>query len=310
MTEEADIKYDWAGERGDKWQSQLSGLEAMLSILDEPLIEALQLDQPYRIADIGCGGGATSIAIAKTAPAGSKVHGYDISPSLIDSARAEAGDIDVSFEVADMQVAKPAGKLYHRLSSRLGVMFFEDEDAAFSNLSHWLAPGGSFAFAVWAAPANNHWIMIIKNVVEEFIEMPPTDPDTPGPFRYADPDKLTALLERSGFDKVQIQAWRGLLPIGGGLPADQAARFALEAFSIGELLDEAGPDIGRTGTAKINRAIFTIRTIRDCSYTGARAYCYGDPDNSLNHSLLRLIITNKNKGLRCKTTLTPLPKRN
>jgi trans-aconitate methyltransferase len=34
-------------------------MEAMLTPVDEPLIRALNLDAPCRIADIGCGGGTT-----------------------------------------------------------------------------------------------------------------------------------------------------------------------------------------------------------------------------------------------------------
>ncbi len=51
---------DWAAGRGEKWLTHLSGLEAMLAPVDDPLIGALQLDAPYRIADVGCGGGGAS----------------------------------------------------------------------------------------------------------------------------------------------------------------------------------------------------------------------------------------------------------
>ena len=69
---------DWATARGEKWRKQLSGMEAMLLPVDEPLIRALRLDAPYRIADIGCGGGGTTLKISRRAVAGSVVHGFDI----------------------------------------------------------------------------------------------------------------------------------------------------------------------------------------------------------------------------------------
>jgi len=50
---------DWSAARGEKWRAQSGGMEAMLAPVDEPLIRALNLDAPYRIADIGCGGGTT-----------------------------------------------------------------------------------------------------------------------------------------------------------------------------------------------------------------------------------------------------------
>ena len=43
---------DWSAARGEKWLAQLSGMEGMLAPVDEPLIEALRLDAPLRIAEI------------------------------------------------------------------------------------------------------------------------------------------------------------------------------------------------------------------------------------------------------------------
>jgi trans-aconitate methyltransferase len=54
-------------------------MEAMLTPVDEPLVRALNLDAPCRIADIGCGGGGMTLEILRRAPAGSVVHGYDLS---------------------------------------------------------------------------------------------------------------------------------------------------------------------------------------------------------------------------------------
>jgi SAM-dependent methyltransferase len=81
---------DWSprvAARGEKWRAQLSGMEAMLTPVDAVLVRALHLDAPYRIADIGCGGGGTALEILRRAPAGSVVHGFDISRTLIELAR-------------------------------------------------------------------------------------------------------------------------------------------------------------------------------------------------------------------------------
>src|SRR5688572_23967141 len=94
---------DWAGARGEKWRAHLPGMEATLAPIDEPLIQALQLDRGYRIAEIGCGGGSTALAILQRAPAGSVVQGVDIAPALIEVARARSrNQAGVSFDVADV----------------------------------------------------------------------------------------------------------------------------------------------------------------------------------------------------------------
>jgi SAM-dependent methyltransferase len=209
------------------------------------LIGALNLDAACRIADVGCGGGGTTLAILRRAPAGSVVHGFDVSPALIDVARGR-GRADggaVAFELADMATAMVPGAPYDRLVSRFGIMFFDDPQAAFSNLARWLAPGGRFAFAAWGRAADNPWVTTVREAVAEIIDLPPTDPEAPGPFRYGDEGTLLSLLERAGFGELAVRDWRGALPVGGGLPAAEAASFGLATFaSFAELLAEAGDD--------------------------------------------------------------------
>ena len=234
---------EWSGARGEKWRAQLSGMEGTLAPVDGPLIDALHLDAPLRIADVGCGGGGTSLEILRRAPTGSIVHGFDISPALIEVARhrARSDERAIAFEMADMAKAPPPPQLYERLVSRFGIMFFDDPSAAFASLARWLAPRGRFAFAAWARPADNPWVTIVRDVTAEIVDVPSPDPEAPGQFRYADVDKLVALLEGAGFGDVEVRAFRGSLPVGGGLPAAEAANFALAAFSsFGELLAGAG----------------------------------------------------------------------
>jgi len=212
---------DWTAARGQKWRAELADMEAMLTPVDEPLIRALSVDAPCRIADIGCGGGGTTLEILRRAPAGSVVHGFDLSPALIDLARSRkrSDERAIAFEIADMATATAPEEPYDRLVSRFGIMFFDDPLAALANLARWLAPGGRFAFAVWGRPAENPWMTSVRQVVGEIIDLPTPDPEAPGPFRYADADKLLTLLDRTGYGELAVGNWRGVLPIGGGLPA-------------------------------------------------------------------------------------------
>jgi len=237
---------DWATTRGEKWRAQLTGMEASLAPLDEPLIRALRLDAPCSIADLGCGGGGTTLEIVRRAPAGSVVRGFDISPALIELARTRipAGERALSFDVADVATAAAPEPPFDRLLSRFGMMFFDDPPAAFANLFGWLAPGGRFAFAVWGPLPENPWMTEIGEVVSGFIDMPRPDPAGPGPFRYAEAGRLLDLLAGAGFSDLDVCDWRGELPIGGGVPAAAAADFALSSYAaFGDLLAAAGEDV-------------------------------------------------------------------
>jgi SAM-dependent methyltransferase len=236
---------DWAGARGEKWRGQVDGMEATLAPIDEPLISALHLERQCTIADVGCGGGGTTLEIRRRAPSGSVVHGYDISPALIEVARSRIPSADdaISFEIANVATAPAPSRPYDRLVSRFAIMFYDDPPAAFANLANWLVPGGRFAFAVWDRPANNPWFSTVRDIVTEIIDLPPLDPEAPGPFRYGVADTLLGLLDRAGFGDLEVRDWRGELAVGGGLPATEAATFSLASFSsFGELLAKAGED--------------------------------------------------------------------
>ncbi|HEX5099321.1 MAG TPA: class I SAM-dependent methyltransferase [Polyangiaceae bacterium] len=236
---------DWAGTRGEKWRAELTRMEAMLAPVDEPLLSALRLDAPLRIADVGCGGGGTAFAIQRRAPAGSVVHGFDLSPALVEAARERASAVQggPTFEVLDVANAAPPRPPYDRLASRFGTMFFDDPPAAFKNLAAWLAPGGRLAFAVWGFPSDNTWITTVRDAVAEIVEVPRADLKAPNLFRYGDVSLLLALLRDAGLVELEVRDWQGALPMGGGLPAAEAAAFALNAFSaFADLLAAAGGD--------------------------------------------------------------------
>lgn len=222
-------EYDWAGDRGTQWRDQLEGMDAMLAPIDAPFIEALALDAHCRIAEIACGGGGTTRAIAAAAPAGSEVTGFDISADLVAAATARAGNVArfVEANVADWRPEQP----FDRLASRFGVMFFDDPAAAFANLRHWLAPGGRLAFAVWGPPAEVGFMAKIRAAVASVIDVPPADPDAPSPVRYGDPTKLIALLDAAGFQDAASRSWHGELPVPGASP-EEAADFLLVSSSM------------------------------------------------------------------------------
>jgi|SRR5471030_668066 ubiquinone/menaquinone biosynthesis C-methylase UbiE len=72
----------------------------------------------------------------RRAPANTIVHGFDISPTLIEVARARTlpDERSIAFKVANIAMAPAPEEPYDRLASRFGVMFFDDPQAAFANL--------------------------------------------------------------------------------------------------------------------------------------------------------------------------------
>jgi SAM-dependent methyltransferase len=253
MTTAEAVPDDWSGDRGARWLRDVDVMEAMLRPIGEAVLAQAAYRPGERVLDVGCGGGWTTRAIGAAVGAGGLALGLDISPDLVaEAARRAAALPQVRFLAGDAAAAAPAEAPFGRLFSRFGVMFFGDPPAAFAHLASLLAPGARLDMAVWANPKWNPWMMEMRRVVGAHVALPSPEPLVPGPFQLADPDYHQPLLEGAGFTGTERTLLELPLLLGGpGSTPEQAAAFALGAFSVGELAAEAGPDVLAAATADL-----------------------------------------------------------
>ena len=65
---------DWAGEMGLKWLANLSLFEEMIAPIGDALLARADYRPGENVIDLGCGGGATTLAIAQlVAPSGNRL---------------------------------------------------------------------------------------------------------------------------------------------------------------------------------------------------------------------------------------------
>jgi ubiquinone/menaquinone biosynthesis C-methylase UbiE len=237
---------DWAGEMGARWLASLDRFEGMIAPIGAALLERAAYQRGERVLDLGCGGGATTLAIADmVGPEGAAV-GLDVAPMLIEraTARAVAVGSPARFVCADAATATLDEPPFDRLFSRFGSMFFEEPVPAFANLRRMLKPGARIDLAVWAHPRDNLWMMEVMGVVRQHVDIPPAIPRAPGPFAFEDQTYLKEILTDAGFDAMDVVAFEGRQPVGGPGASPQAAvDFVLSSMAAGRVLDEAGPAI-------------------------------------------------------------------
>jgi ubiquinone/menaquinone biosynthesis C-methylase UbiE len=98
----------WAGKSGDRWLANIDGFEGMIKPIGDALIKQTAFSQGEQIIDIGCGAGATSLAIAQEVGASGSVTGLDISPVLVNEATQRAEKLkleNIQFMLGDAAVA-------------------------------------------------------------------------------------------------------------------------------------------------------------------------------------------------------------
>ncbi len=249
---------------GARWLSHLDRFEAMIAPIGETLLTRAGFIPGERVIDLGCGGGASTRAIAAAVAPGGAVLGLDISPDLVREAAARAatqGLANAHFVCGDAATTLLAGAPYDRLFSRFGSMFFAAPHAAFAHLRTLLKPGARLDLAVWAHPRDNLWMMEMMVVVRKHIEIPPAAPRAPGPFAFEDLDYLGEVLAAGGFSGMDVEAYSGPQALGGpDATPDEAADFVLGAMAVGRALAEHGEAVRAAARADLVR-LFTERHI-------------------------------------------------
>lgn len=246
---------DWSGAMGERWLANLARFEGMIAPIGEALMAHAAFAKGGRVIDVGCGGGGTSIEIARRVGRTGAALGLDISQALVDAAIRRARDANVPnvrFHGADAATFRLEEPPYDRLFSRFGLMFFPQPVDAFTNLYRLLRRGARADFSVWAPAPENAWVATIMGIVGQHVELPTPVPHAPGPFAFDDPAYLRGVLQQAGFETTQIDTWQGEQLVGGaGASPEQAADFALRVMHFGELLDEANPAARETVHAQL-----------------------------------------------------------
>ncbi len=198
----------WNEAVGQAWVTHADHFDDTLLPFGNAVLGRLALRSGERVVDIGCGTGATTVAIASlVAPA--SVTGVDLSAPMLSEARARAhagGITNIDFVLTDVQAQSAWADAFDVAFSRFGVMFFSDPAAAFTNIRRSLRAGGRVGFVCFQGPSENPFILVPVSAAGAHLELPPPPgPNDPSPFAFADPDRVTSILDAAGFTDVVIE---------------------------------------------------------------------------------------------------------
>lgn len=135
-------------DRYDDWSSAMT--------TDVPFYTRLALETDGPLVELAVGNGRVAIPVARAT--GRSVIGIDSSPTMIEQARANAGEagVDLDLRLADMRdfdIDEPAGLIYCPFRALLHLESWIDRRRVFERVANSLKPGGRFA---WNAFAFDH----------------------------------------------------------------------------------------------------------------------------------------------------------
>ena len=198
----------WNENSGKTWVEMNALLDRMLAPFETQLIAAAFPGEGRRVLDIGCGAGATTLAMARRLGPDGLALGVDISGPLVEAAKARAathGLDQAVFVQADAQTHAFEAGDFDAAISRFGVMFFDNPEAAFANIRRAVRPGGRLTFQAWRSPIENPFMIAAASAAAPFLPaMAPSQPDAPGQFGFADGERVRRILQAGSWSDIDV----------------------------------------------------------------------------------------------------------
>ena len=257
MPNDEQVEY-WNSRVGDTWVRMQDSLDRAFTPVTAALLTVAAPQPGEFVLDVGCGSGETTLALADAVGDDGGALGIDISDQLLAKARTRADDLlgVAEFRRADAATFDDDGD-FDLIVSRFGVMFFDDPVAAFANLYRLASPAGRLVFACWQPPADNLWATLPMQALAALLpEPPPGDAIAPGPFAFADPERVHAILATAGWHDIRFDDLPFAMVIGDGDdPVAAAVHFNLRIGPAARAIHEAGPQAGAAARALLAAAL-------------------------------------------------------
>lgn len=218
-------------EAAEAWHRWATTLEAWLGDATERMLDAARIGSGDSVLDVAAGAGGQSLAAARRVGPSGRVLASDISPTILTyaaKAAAEAGVTNVETLEVDGEALEglPEGT-FDAVISRVGLIYFPDQQRALAGMRRALRPGGRIAAVVYSTPDRNQFFSIPVSIIRQRAQLPAPTPGQPGPFSLGGHGVLEAAFAAAGFSDVQVDT----VPAPLRLPsAADCVRFERDSF--------------------------------------------------------------------------------
>lgn len=228
----------WNGSAGRAWIEVQPLLDEILEPFGDLLVQAVATRSAHRVLDVGCGTGATTLAVARLLGVKGEVVGVDISEPMIGVARARAAhdDSTATFICADAQTRPFEPASFDMMISRFGVMFFENSVSAFANLRRAATDDAELCLLAWRGAVDNPFMTTAERAAAPLLpNIPAREPDAPGQFAFANSGRVARILEESGWADIDIQP----VDVPCAFPEKELVPYFTQLGPLGRVLHEA-----------------------------------------------------------------------
>lgn len=221
-------QWESAAEAWDRWGPLLA---RWLGPSTEAMLDMASVGRGARVLDVAAGAGEQTLTAARRVGPQGHVLATDISPTILsfalDAARnaglAQVETLELDGERHD---TLPEGS-FDAAISRVGLIYFPDQQRALRGIRHALKAGGRFAAVVYSTPDKNPFFSVPVGIIRRRANLPPPLPGQPGPFSLGAEGVLARTLEQAGFRDVEVRRIDSPVRVSA---AAECVRFERESF--------------------------------------------------------------------------------
>ena len=215
----------------EAWHRWGSFLGTWLGPSTEAMIEMAGITQGSRVLDVAAGAGEQSLRVAERVGPTGHVLVTDIAPNLLELAARDAATAGLTqvetLELDGEELETLPAESFDAVVSRVGLIYFPDQQRALRGMLHALRPGGRVSAVVYSTPEANAFFSIPVRIIRARSGLPAPLPGQPGPFSLGAPGVLAETLGRAGCTDVEVRS----VPSPVELPsAAECVRFERESF--------------------------------------------------------------------------------
>jgi SAM-dependent methyltransferase len=214
----------------EAWHRWGQVIEDWLGQATRQMLDAAGLTAGSRVLDVAAGAGGQSLAAARRVGPTGRVLATDISPAILEyaaKAATDAGLVNVTTRELDGEHLDVDDGGFDAVISRVGLIYFPDQQAALAGMRAALRPGGRLSAVVYSTADRNEFFAIPVGIIRRRAQLPPPAPGQPGPFSLGTPGVAEQVLATAGFRDIAVEAVASPLRMGS---AADCVRFERESF--------------------------------------------------------------------------------
>ena len=214
----------------EPWYRWSPTLKQWLGNATDKMLEMAKISVGHRLLDVAAGAGEQSISAAKKVGTSGYVLATDISSNILEFAEKmakQAGLNNIETQVMDGENLTLPDATFDAVISRVGLIYFPDQQRALKEMLRVLKPGGRIAAIVYSTPEKNKFFSVPVSIIRNRAKLPPPLPGQPGPFSLGAEGIIEKAFLQAGFKNVKSELVNSplLLP-----SAKECVRFEKESF--------------------------------------------------------------------------------